>query len=252
MKTNSSVRVGRGFGAPSVSVLLMLMAVGCGSRVEAGPSPGAGGPSGAGAPTSSGGEPAYGGPSNDSYAGGGNVGNSAAVQENGGTGGGTTSGCTNPNWNSSGFDYGGNFGSTPGIDCTCDVCGDSTCSGTLAAGCERIGGCRATLDGMRATVDVICASTPAYAFYSKGKQTVIAFGSSVDGDYSLVFDNETGVLVGASSSAHDGRACYLGGKTDFSAGLQVNDPKPTCRLCAADTQDPDIATVPECPDGAIP
>jgi hypothetical protein len=74
----------------------------------------------------------------------------------------------------------------------------------------------------------------------------------VSGAYRLVFDNETGVLVGASSSAHDGRACYLGGKTELTAGLEVTDPKPTCRLCAAATRDPDVAAVPECPDGAIP
>jgi hypothetical protein len=255
MELENGVQVTTRASLARVSALFMLMALGCGSRVEGDSTASGGGPAGAGAPAAvgvgTGGEPGNAGaPSRgygDSYGGGGNVGNEAAVPANGGS-----SGCSNPSWNSSGFDYGGNFGSSAGVDCSCDACGDATCSGTLGAACERVVGCRATLAGLRSTVDQICATSPAYAFYSKGEQIVIAFGSNANGATRMVFDNQTGVLVGITLSAHDGRACYLGGKTDMTAGLQVTDPVPTCRLCAAATQDPDVAAFEECPSGAIP
>jgi hypothetical protein len=235
----------------AVSVLLLL--VGCGSRVDVESAPtvnaagetasedqkrvGSGGAPGAGdAFHASGGVPIRA-----------DEADSAAGREDGGT-----TGCSNPDWNSSKFDYGGSISFVPGVECTCDACGDSTCTGSLATVCGRITGCRATFEAAKSAVDVICESHPAYALYSaEGEQNVIYYGA-YGGVYRMGFDQETGVLVAASSSAQNGLACYLSGKTELAAGLELGNPTPTCRLCAADTTDPTFATVPECPDGVIP
>jgi hypothetical protein len=149
--------------------------------------------------------------------------------------GGTTSDCSNPDWNASMFDYGGSISFVPRVDCTCDSCGDSTCIGSLATVCGRIAGCRATLEAAKSAVDIICESHPAYALYSKeSEQNVIYYGLS-GGMYRMGLDKETGELVGASSSARNGLACHLAGKTDLAAGLPLTEPTPNCRPCAADT-----------------
>lgn len=109
------------------------------------------------------------------------------------------------------------------------------------------------MDLVRSNVDLICANHPAYALYSEERERpVIAYGMGTDNRFRMMFDPETGALVGADSSAHDGYACNLSGKAEFAAGEPITDSPPSCRLCAADTTDPTYAAVPECPDGAIP